>query len=350
MHAHTDSMYAWYAPCLLQFTHVTHFPRADCWDQFPWQPPIIWRFTRPHIAFFSPFFFTPSFLLPGSLCCCERAREPPTNITSYPKCLSPRLVVYHTFKSCSRGRDALCLPAKPRCSLVHVNLSWIYSSPATLGGAADGGQNMPFGTSKLEQRWRFSIRAASYLKAPNGRILTFSWMTLFLFSSHQSCSLNCSVAEKCSPMFICADEHDFIKSFDKYVTNQSIDQSLRCSSYMSIVLSSCCENPLNDDSSTSPCQHSSRESGCQVTNLMLQRTTVSEQLSLIGTCGTTLSLWSPCRFNINGASAWTPVIPDSIVSNKRGTNPPTILQESCWCNNQDRYLIRYSSAVLCCSH
>lgn len=44
-HAHTFThkhSYEQYVSCLIQFIHVTHFLRADCWDQFLWQPLIIW--------------------------------------------------------------------------------------------------------------------------------------------------------------------------------------------------------------------------------------------------------------------------------------------------------------------
>lgn len=131
-------MYAQYAPCLLQFTHVTHFPRADCWDQFPWQPPIIWWLLALISLSFLHFFY--SFLSsPGSLCSCEWASEPPTNTAFYPKCWSSRLVVYHTFISRGRGHDVFCLLVKPCCSIAHLNLSWINTSLVSLGWSGCSG-------------------------------------------------------------------------------------------------------------------------------------------------------------------------------------------------------------------
>lgn len=118
--AWTDNIFA---SCLLQFTHVTHFPRADCWDQLPWQPLIIWWLLN--LIFLFYFFFTPpSRACTAVLHSCERATEPlpPLQNTTYhrigfPACSSSLLmcdltckhVDDHTFKLCSWRHSVPCL-------------------------------------------------------------------------------------------------------------------------------------------------------------------------------------------------------------------------------------------------
>lgn len=125
-------MYAQYASCLLQFTHVTQFLRADCWDQLPWQPPIIWWLLTTF-----PFYF-----FPCTYCCSavqmwmSRGRILWYN-TSLPYTthfiiqqfypagglLLLKHLVYHTFKI-RHTKTPHALPVFC-CSIMHAKASWI---------------------------------------------------------------------------------------------------------------------------------------------------------------------------------------------------------------------------------
>lgn len=113
--------------CLLQFTHVTHFPKADCWDQLPWQPPIIWWLLTLIFPFFPCYFFHPPlcFSLPPSFSSIYwhsvneplKPLKPPPTKQNLPQGWFhlfwhvTRLIVYHTFKLCSRRHNVLSLLA-----------------------------------------------------------------------------------------------------------------------------------------------------------------------------------------------------------------------------------------------